>query len=88
MPHIKADQVDKIVARNIRTWCIERAFTLKVMAERIGVTYQLLQKYENGGCRVSAGTAVADCGSPRCRNPSLVRRRDLRDEIANSSAGT
>jgi transcriptional regulator with XRE-family HTH domain len=55
MPHIKADQVDKIVARNIRTWRIERAFTLKVMAERIGVTYQLLQKYENGGCRVSAG---------------------------------
>jgi hypothetical protein len=34
---------------------VGRAFTLKAMVERIGVTYQMLQKYETGGCRVSAG---------------------------------
>src|SRR4030088_1680456 len=53
MSHPRADQIDKIVARKIRTWRIERAFTL--MAELIGVTYQMLQKYENGECRVGAG---------------------------------
>jgi transcriptional regulator with XRE-family HTH domain len=55
MPHPRADQIDKIVARNIHAWRIERAFTLKSMAERVGVTYQMLQKYEAGDCRVSAG---------------------------------
>jgi transcriptional regulator with XRE-family HTH domain len=55
MPHPRADQIDKIVARNIRAWRIERAFTLNAMAKLIGVTYQMLQKYENGECRVTAG---------------------------------
>jgi transcriptional regulator with XRE-family HTH domain len=76
---LRADQVDKMVARNIRAWRIERTFTLTTMVELIGVTYQMLQKYENGHCRVSAGRLLADRQSSRYPNPGLVRRRDLRD---------
>jgi transcriptional regulator with XRE-family HTH domain len=47
--------VDLEVARRLRRRRLELGLTLQDVAERLGVTYQLLHQYETGASRVSAG---------------------------------
>jgi len=49
------DSVDVEVGRMIRVQRLARGFTLTKVATEIGVTFQQLQKYENGVNRVSMG---------------------------------
>ncbi len=51
----KADMVDKHVGRRIRERRREQQISQQEMSEILGVSYQQLQKYENGSNRVSAG---------------------------------
>lgn len=51
----KADIVDKHVGARIRERRREQQISQQEMSEILGVSYQQLQKYENGSNRVSAG---------------------------------
>lgn len=59
MQGIKAPtDVDKLVGSNIRRIRILRGLAQKALAEALGVTFQQVQKYENGANRMSAGRLV------------------------------
>jgi transcriptional regulator with XRE-family HTH domain len=47
--------IDAIVGRNIRFQRIARGISQEELAERLGVTFQQVQKYEKGANRTSAG---------------------------------
>lgn len=47
---------DKIIGENIRKYRNKAGMTLKDLSDKVGVTYQQLQKYETGSNRVTAAT--------------------------------
>ena len=47
-------QIDIIIGRNIRMLRKKKRVTQKDMANILGVTYQQIQKYENGCNRIAA----------------------------------
>src|SRR5665647_798529 len=49
-------EVDKAVAERIRRRRVRLGLSQKEVAEHIGVSYQQVQKYEKGVCRIGAGT--------------------------------
>jgi transcriptional regulator with XRE-family HTH domain len=49
------DPVDALVGRNIRVHRIDRGLTQTDLAKGIGVTFQQVQKYEQGTNRVGGG---------------------------------
>jgi transcriptional regulator with XRE-family HTH domain len=51
----KADSTDVEVGRLVRALRMSRGLTQTDLANRIGVTFQQVQKYENGGNRISMG---------------------------------
>jgi transcriptional regulator with XRE-family HTH domain len=51
----QATAVDVTVARNVRIWRLARGLSQTQLGDRIGVTFQQVQKYESGGNRISAG---------------------------------
>ena len=50
----KSGPLDAMVGAKIRVFRINRGMTQTVLAERIGVTFQQVQKYEKGANRVGA----------------------------------
>jgi transcriptional regulator with XRE-family HTH domain len=48
-------EIDRIVSERIHTRRVELGLSQPELAERVGVTFQQVQKYENGKNRVSAG---------------------------------
>jgi len=56
-------QIDRIVGQTIRRWRRDAGQTQQQVAERLGVSYQQLQKYEAGSNRISAGRLyeIASC---------------------------
>jgi transcriptional regulator with XRE-family HTH domain len=50
----KSGPLDAMVGANIRMFRINRGMSQTVLAERIGVTFQQVQKYEKGANRVGA----------------------------------
>ena len=54
--------VDALVGHNIRICRLQRRISQGELAQRIGVTFQQVQKYENGANRVSASrmTRISD----------------------------
>jgi len=54
----RPDAVDGIVGRNLRIWRMAKGLSQAQLANRIGVTFQQLQKYEVGANRVGMGRLV------------------------------
>jgi transcriptional regulator with XRE-family HTH domain len=54
----RAGPVDAIVGRRIRTRRLLLAMTQTQLAQQLGVSFQQVQKYENGTNRVGAGRLV------------------------------
>ena len=50
-----ANRVDKLVGRNIRVHRLVRGPTQEGLGEKLGVTFQQIQKYEKGTNRVGSG---------------------------------
>lgn len=50
-----ASKMDKIVGRNIRVHRLIRGLTQEGLGEKLGVTFQQIQKYEKGTNRVGSG---------------------------------
>jgi transcriptional regulator with XRE-family HTH domain len=49
------DEVDKLVGRNIRVFRLAKGLSQTELADALGVTFQQVQKYENGINRVGSG---------------------------------
>ena len=47
-------QTDVVVGHNIRFWRLERKMSQTDLANALGLTFQQIQKYENGANRVGA----------------------------------
>ena len=58
MPH-DSHPIDRLVGQNIRAFRTMRKMTQGALGERIGVTFQQIQKYERGANRVSGSMLVA-----------------------------
>jgi len=66
----KAQPVDTLVGRRVRMLRVSRGLSQTYLGQKLGVTFQQVQKYENGANRISAsklheiagvfGVAVAD----------------------------
>ena len=50
------NQIDQIVGANLRRLRLERGFSQDKIAQRLGITFQQVQKYEKGRNRISAST--------------------------------
>jgi transcriptional regulator with XRE-family HTH domain len=51
----KTSERDRVIAQRIRAMRIERGLTQHALADKLGLSFQQLQKYEQGRNRVSAG---------------------------------
>jgi transcriptional regulator with XRE-family HTH domain len=54
--------IDVAVGRNVRVWRMAKGMTQEQLANRVGVTFQQLQKYEIGGNRIPTGRLVKFAG--------------------------
>ena|SRR5215469_5446541 len=50
-----AHLIDKLVAKRIRTYRLDRGLTQHALADQVGVASQQIHKYESGISRISAG---------------------------------
>jgi transcriptional regulator with XRE-family HTH domain len=51
----RADHIDQLVGRNIRVLRLKEGISQTALANALGVTFQQVQKYENGTNRVGSG---------------------------------
>jgi transcriptional regulator with XRE-family HTH domain len=54
----KPSPVDVAVGRNVRSWRMARGMSQKQLGNRLGVSFQQLQKYEAGRNRIPTGRLV------------------------------
>jgi transcriptional regulator with XRE-family HTH domain len=50
--------IDLTVGRNVRVWRMAKGLSQAQLANRLGVTFQQVQKYETGGNRIPTGRLV------------------------------
>jgi transcriptional regulator with XRE-family HTH domain len=50
-----ATSIDKLIGRNIRVYRLAKDMTQEELGEKLGVTFQQVQKYEKGINRVGSG---------------------------------
>jgi transcriptional regulator with XRE-family HTH domain len=87
-----ASKMDKLIGRNVRVHRLVRGLTQEVLGEKLGVTFQQVQKYEKGTNRVGSGrlyqiasilevpvTAFFEGGDP----PSALRNSSHFDLLAD-----
>jgi transcriptional regulator with XRE-family HTH domain len=55
MSNKSATKIDKLVGRNTRLHRLAAEFTQEELGEKLGVTFQQVQKYEKGTNRVGSG---------------------------------
>jgi transcriptional regulator with XRE-family HTH domain len=58
MPPKRPSSVDIAVGRNIRIWRMAKGLSQAQLAQRLGVTFQQVQKYEIGANRIGTGRLV------------------------------
>lgn len=59
----RINDIDRIVSKNLKFYRTKSGQSQKALANSIGVTFQQIQKYENGKNRISAGNLykIAQC---------------------------
>ena len=55
MQQKRAQKIDKIIGRNIRIHRLAKKMSQTELGEQLGVSFQQVQKYENGANRVGSG---------------------------------
>lgn len=66
-----ANDIDAAVGANLRRIRAQKGRSQEALAEKIGVTFQQVQKYEKGTNRISASKIVAICEALDCDLNSL-----------------
>jgi transcriptional regulator with XRE-family HTH domain len=57
--HAKSkNSMDGVIGRNVRIWRLAKGMSQAQLADRLGITFQQLQKYEVGTNRISTGRLV------------------------------
>jgi transcriptional regulator with XRE-family HTH domain len=51
----RPDSIDKLISRNIRIQRLAKGMTQTELAQKLGITFQQVQKYEKGVNRVGCG---------------------------------
>lgn len=51
----RPDPIDVLVGNNVRILRLERGYSQSDLAERLGITFQQIQKYEKGINRIGSG---------------------------------
>jgi transcriptional regulator with XRE-family HTH domain len=69
MESYQTQAIDEIIGLRLRARRKSLKVTQKELAEMLGVTFQQVQKYENGKCRISLSTFVKMCAGLRT-NPN------------------
>ena len=54
----RAEEIDHLVGQNIRIFRIARGMSQTALGDAIGVTFQQIQKYENGANRMGSSALV------------------------------
>lgn len=80
-----ADEVDRFVGGRIREIRKQRGLSQSQLGERLGVTFQQVQKYERGDNRVAASTVFRVCGVLKCGLADLFPPIDTGAPIAHRS---
>jgi transcriptional regulator with XRE-family HTH domain len=75
----KPSPIDVTVGRNVRLWRLTRGLTQAQLAERLGVTFQQLQKYEVGATRIGTGRLVTLAAVLRIPMTALFEGTDAAD---------
>ncbi|MGA1805321.1 helix-turn-helix domain-containing protein [Rhizobium sp. HT1-10] len=63
--------VDLQVGANIRSLRLRSGISQELLSERLGITFQQVQKYEKGANRISASRMVMVCRALGCRIDDL-----------------
>jgi len=71
--------VDVAVGRNVRLWRMARGLSQAQLAQRLGVTFQQLQKYEVGANRIGTGRLVKVAAVLRIPITALFEGTDAAD---------
>jgi transcriptional regulator with XRE-family HTH domain len=58
----RADPVDGQIGRRVRAYRIARGLSQTTLGEKVGVTFQQIQKYENGVNRIGGGRLTKIAG--------------------------
>jgi transcriptional regulator with XRE-family HTH domain len=74
--------VDIVVGRNIYIWRVVRGISQTVLGNKIGVTFQQVQKYEDGANRISLGRLTRTARALRVTNDTLLRGADDKRTLA------
>src|ERR1051326_7851537 len=61
-PAKRRTTVDVMVGRNVRVWRMRKGLTQEQLANRLGITFQQVQKYEAGANRIGTGRLVKIAG--------------------------
>lgn len=56
MPRIPRNDLDRLIGQRIRVRRQALGISLEVLAARLGISYQQLQKYEHGQNKIAAST--------------------------------
>lgn len=73
--------VDARISANLRRIRVVRGLTQEAVGEKIGVTFQQLQKYEKGTNRISAGKLVALAKVLECDVMSFFEGVERNDDL-------
>src|SRR5215469_8390365 len=72
----RGGQVDAVVGQTIRLLRLQKRLSQTALAQKIGVSFQQVQKYENGTNRVGASRMVQIAQALRVPLDSLFQRVD------------
>lgn len=80
-----ASRVDKLVGRNIRVHRLVRGLTQEGLGEKLGVTFQQIQKYEKGTNRVGSGRLYQIAGLLEVPVTAFFEGGETQTTVRNSS---
>lgn len=80
-----ASKVDKLVGRNIRVHRLTRGLTQEGLGEKLGVTFQQIQKYEKGTNRVGSGRLYQIASILEVPVTAFFEGGDTQSNLRNSS---
>ena len=81
----RSDLIDALVGRNIRIHRIDKGLTQTDLGKRIGVTFQQVQKYEQGTNRVGGGRLYKIAGVLRLPISAFFEGADSPHHNVNES---
>jgi transcriptional regulator with XRE-family HTH domain len=78
----KPNYVDIVVGRNVHIWRVMRGISQTVLGKQVGVTFQQVQKYEDGANRISLGRLTRTARALRVSTDTLLHGADNKRTLA------